>query len=175
MVMGASTFLIGRPRVRRDALVWPAEFLVFVLYLHAPPCRTLSRHILHPALSFLMPAPVKRKRDIGDDLVLCGAQLAVSSAGERESKRLRATLTLDADGDESVAPFYFEVANTETVFNIALCILAAARQHSAECQCNTSRGPYNQIPRCKTYFSTALQWPDRWFRHTFRYVSSSPL
>ena len=119
-----------------------------------------------------MPAPVKRKRDIAEDLVLCGAQLAVSAAAARESKRLRTCLTFDADGDESTATFDFEVADKENVFSIALCILAAARSHSAECQCNTtSRGPYNQIPRCKTYFSVALQWPDRWFRHTFRCVN----
>ena len=65
----------------------------------------------------------------------------------------------DPDGDESVAPSDFEVADIENIFSIALCILAATGRHSAECQCSTtSHGPssYNHIPRCKApYFSTA--------------------
>ncbi|KAG2368625.1 hypothetical protein BDR07DRAFT_1582019 [Suillus spraguei] len=31
-----------------------------------------------------------------------------------------------------------------------------------------SRGPYNQTPRCKDFFSCCLQSPDREFRHYFR-------
>lgn len=33
-----------------------------------------------------------------------------------------------------------------------------------------SRGPYNQFPKSKDYFSTTLQNPDRQFRHAFRFV-----
>jgi hypothetical protein len=31
-----------------------------------------------------------------------------------------------------------------------------------------SRGQYNNIPKCTEFFETALQWPDRMFRHSFR-------
>ncbi len=120
-----------------------------------------------------MSTPSKRKRDdIGEDLFLCGAQLAVCSASERESKRSRTLLAWDPDIDETLAPFDFGMANADAVFNIALSILATVKIHSSECNTSTSRGPYNQIPRCPAYFSTALQWPDRWFRHTFRCVKS---
>lgn len=33
-----------------------------------------------------------------------------------------------------------------------------------------SRGPYNQIPKSKDFFSCCLQAPDREFRHMFRYA-----
>ncbi|KAF9230759.1 hypothetical protein BU15DRAFT_83225 [Melanogaster broomeanus] len=31
-----------------------------------------------------------------------------------------------------------------------------------------SRGPYDQIDKCTTWFTIALGWPDRDFHHTFR-------
>ncbi|KAF8154497.1 hypothetical protein B0H34DRAFT_716744 [Crassisporium funariophilum] len=30
------------------------------------------------------------------------------------------------------------------------------------------RGPYDQIEKCTEYFTTALGWPDKEFRHEFR-------
>ena len=32
------------------------------------------------------------------------------------------------------------------------------------------RGPYFQFIKCTSFFTTALSYPDRWFRHVFRYV-----
>ena len=33
-----------------------------------------------------------------------------------------------------------------------------------------SRGPYNSWPKSHEFFTVALQSPDRWFRHMFRFV-----
>lgn len=34
---------------------------------------------------------------------------------------------------------------------------------------DNKRGPYNQIQKCADYFKVSLSWPDREFRHEFRY------
>jgi hypothetical protein len=34
-----------------------------------------------------------------------------------------------------------------------------------------TRGPYNQFPKSRDFFSTSLQAPDRYFRKMFRYAT----
>ncbi|OSC99379.1 hypothetical protein PYCCODRAFT_840847 [Trametes coccinea BRFM310] len=93
-----------------------------------------------------------------------GAQLLGTAIILRESKRRRFGLTEDADTDESEPIFDDTGLAADTLFNTSIGILSLASSVSGE----SSRGPYNQIPRCPEFFPIALGWPDREFRHSFR-------
>ncbi|KAJ3749666.1 hypothetical protein DFH05DRAFT_703689 [Lentinula detonsa] len=41
-------------------------------------------------------------------------------------------------------------------------------QEVSEIKGDGTRGPYNQFPKSKDWFSTSLQQPDRWFRSNHR-------
>ena len=52
-------------------------------------------------------------------------------------------------------------------------LLAISWVHVAATLCDgVPRGSYDQIPKSKDFFATALQAPDRWFRQMFRYALS---
>ena len=97
-------------------------------------------------------------------MFIAGAQLQATAVALYASKRPRLVLTEDAEDDDSIHSFDVEKMVADTFFNYSNGLLGLSAQSAAD----TTRGPYNQIPRCPEYFHVALTWPDKEFRHTFR-------
>ena len=63
----------------------------------------------------------------------------------------------DPDDEDDTSDFYYTLA-------LYLSLLAQPATGIG------SRGPYISFPKSQDYFESSLQWPDRWFRDSYRCV-----
>ena len=106
-------------------------------------------------------ANLSSRRAAGDALAAVATSLQMMAAAVGESNRLLDGLQPEDEGygnanNESDMFFAMGVG----MYTLSLSLSAGSRR----------RGPYDQIAKCTEFFRTALSWPDKEFRHSFRYV-----
>lgn len=117
-----------------------------------------------------MPSSLKRKRDVEDICYLAAGQMQTLAVARTRAADLEAQLYEDDDDDEE-GRLTFELNEHAAAYfrRTSTGLMAYASTLSGP----GSRGRYNQFEKCAQFFPIALGWPDRHFRHEFRYLTWS--
>jgi hypothetical protein len=103
---------------------------------------------------------MQRKRELRELLTVISASSAMLGISQRTRLELERLIFADDDNDNH----HHRTAAFLTRTSAGLQVLASMLSGPG------SRGPYNQWRKCFEFFEISLSWPDRDFRHEYRYV-----